>query len=257
MQLNLVNSCNWCQDGYHPVVAASGSTTRSVLVHAQLREEVLAGELQPGQRLRLVELAGRFSVSQSVIREALTRLAEQGLAVATPQQGFQVTPLSITELDELTDARVEIEALVLGRAVRRGDLEWESSIVAAHHQLANTPKTTATGDPNGAWFTAHEHFHQQMLRGCGNDRLYAVTVSLRDAAALYRRWSRPIGHDYDREVDLEHHELLDAVLARDEAAASTLLTQHILRTSDALRSVALDDTAAPIPAASLVQADSR
>lgn len=225
----------------------SGSTTRALLVHAQLREDVLAGVLLPGQRLRLVELARRFSASQSVIREALTRLAEQGLAVATPQQGFRVTPLSITELDELTDARVEIEALVLSRAVRRGDLGWESSIVAAHHQLSNTAKITPTDEPNGGWFSAHERFHQQMLRGCGNDRLYAVAMSLRDAASLYRRWSRPIGLDYERDVDLEHHQLLDAVLARDEPAAAKLLAQHIERTSNSLRSVAIDDTAVSDP----------
>lgn len=220
----------------------SGATTRALLVHAQLREDVLAGVLLPGQRLRLVELAGRFSASQSVIREALTRLAEQGLAVATPQQGFRVTPLSISELDELTDARVEIETLVLSRAVRRGDLEWESSIVAAHHQLANTPKTAITGELNSAWFSAHERFHQQMLRGCGNNRLYAVAISLRDAASPYRRWSHPIGHDHERDVDLEHHQLLDAVLARDETASANLLAQHIQSTSNSLRSVAERDS---------------
>ncbi len=169
-----------------------------------------------------------------------------------PAAGFQVTPLSVTELDELTDARVEVEALVLARAVRRGDLGWESSIVAAHDQLANTPKARATGEPNGAWFSAHEHLHEQLLRGCGNGRLYAVATSLRDAAALYRRWSRPIGRDYDRDVDAEHRQLLDAVLARDENAAASILTQHIQRTSNALRSAAVDDTAirdAAVPAA--------
>jgi len=67
-------------------VTPRSSTTRSAFVHAQLREDVLRGVLPPGQRLRLVELAERFSVSQSVVREALTRLAEQGLAVAVPRQ---------------------------------------------------------------------------------------------------------------------------------------------------------------------------
>jgi DNA-binding GntR family transcriptional regulator len=212
-------------------------------VHAQLREDVLRGVLPPGSRLRFVELAARFSVSQSVVREALTRLAEQGLAVAQPQQGFRVRPLTLTDLDELTDARVEIETMVLRRSIERGDIAWASSVVAAHHQLANTPITRPSGDLAGAWFTAHEEFHRAALRGCANERLYGVAVALRDAASLYRWWSRPVGHDYDREVELEHRQILDAIVANDSDAAADLLTRHIQRTSDALRSAAMSDTA--------------
>jgi DNA-binding GntR family transcriptional regulator len=131
------------------------------------------------------------------------------------------------------------------RAVERGDLAWESSIVAAHHQLSNTPKTRPSGDLNDAWFAAHEQFHQSLLRGCGNDRPYAVAMSLRDAASLYRRWSRPLGHDYDRDVDQEHQLLLDAVLGRDGQAAGDLLARHIQRTSDSLRGAATGETGMP------------
>lgn len=217
---------------------AAASTTRSALVFAQLREDVLRGGIAPGSRLRLVELAERFTVSQSVVREALTRLAEQGLAVTVAQQGYRVTPLSRNDLDELTEARIALETLVLGQALARGDITWESSVVAAHHQLAATPHAGPDGELNAAWFPAHEQFHQSLLRGCGNDRLYGVAMSLRDAATLYRRWSRPMGDDHHRDVDTEHRRLLDAVLARDGQAAADLLARHIRRTSDALRAAA-------------------
>jgi hypothetical protein len=114
--------------------------------------------------------SGSRSANQSV-REALARLAEQGLVVALPQQGFRVRPLTLTDLDELTDARVEIETMVLRRSNERGDIAWESSVVAGHHQLAHTPITRPSEDLNAAWFTAHEEFHRSTLRGCGNDRL--------------------------------------------------------------------------------------
>ncbi len=221
-------------------MALSGTETRSSSVHAQLRDDVLRGLLVPGQRLRLVELAERFSVSQSVVREALTRLAEQGLAVTVPQQGYRVTPLTLKDLDELTEARTQLETLVIRQAIERGDIGWESSVVAAHHQMSNTPKIRADGDLNGTWFAAHELFHQNTLRGCGNGRLFEVAMSLRDAASLYRWWSRPLGHDYDRDVDAEHRQLLDAVLARDQQAAADVLARHIRRTSDALRNAAED-----------------
>jgi DNA-binding GntR family transcriptional regulator len=82
-----------------------------------------------------------------------------------------------------------------------------------------------------------------MLRGCGNDRLYGVAVALRDAASLYRWWSGPVGHDYRRDVELEHRQILDAVVARDPDTATGLLARHIQRTSDALRSAATDEPA--------------
>ncbi|HXA91175.1 MAG TPA: GntR family transcriptional regulator, partial [Mycobacterium sp.] len=69
--------------------------TRGAEVFDVLRAELLSGVLKPGVKLLMVELASRFSVSQSVVREALTRLAEQGLVVATPQRGFRVRELSV------------------------------------------------------------------------------------------------------------------------------------------------------------------
>src|SRR5690625_414676 len=151
-------------------MATPAAQTRAAHVHDLLRQDIFRGTLPPGHRLRLVELAARFSVSQSVIREALTRLAGQGLVVASPQQGFHVVTLSLDGLNELTEARCEIESLTFRRAVERGDLHWESEIVAAHHLLSVTPEST-DDEPNEAWFEVHELFHRALLAGCGNGRL--------------------------------------------------------------------------------------
>ncbi|MFB7087877.1 GntR family transcriptional regulator [Streptomyces sp. NPDC056296] len=211
--------------------------TRAGVVYAQIREEIFQGALGPGRRLRTVELAQRFSVSQSVIREALTRLSEQGLVVAAPQQGFSVVTVSLDDLDELTEARIEIETMVLRRAMSRGGIQWEAAVVAAHHHLAGTPPLLPDGTMNGEWFTVHERFHQTLLEACDNGRLLSAALTLRDAATLYRRWSWPIGHDVDRDVAGEHQRLVDAVLAKDGEAAARILAQHIDRTSQALRVV--------------------
>ncbi|MGW2937718.1 GntR family transcriptional regulator [Streptomyces sp. NPDC001156] len=211
--------------------------TRVGAVYADIREEIFQGALRPGQRLRLVELAQRFAVSQSVVREALTRLSEQGLVHAAPQQGFSVVTVSLDDLNSLTEARIEIETLVLRRAIARGDIQWEATVVAAHHHLAGTPAVGPHGRANPEWFTVHERFHLALLEGCGNARLLAAALALRDAATLYRRWSLPVGHDFDRDVAGEHQQLVDAVLARNADTAATLLGQHIDRTSEAMRSV--------------------
>jgi DNA-binding GntR family transcriptional regulator len=220
----------------------SKSVTRTELIYAQLRTDILRGRYTPGQRLRLVELADHFSASQSVIREALTRLTEQKLVVALPQQGFRVMALTVTDLRDLTEARTEIETLVLRMAIERGDVTWEGAVLAAHHQLTRTSIEIAPdGTPSEQWFRAHEEFHRRLLDGCGNPWLIDLATTLRAAAGLHRRWSGSIGHDYDRDVAGEHQALLDAVLARDAEAAVTTLTHHIQRTTAALLSVASEE----------------
>src|ERR1700754_1928222 len=94
--------------------------TRGGEVYDVLRSELLNGVLCPGTKLRMVELADRFSVSQSVVREALTRLAEQGLVVATPQRGFRVRQLSVEDIAGLTESRVAVESIALRLAIERG-----------------------------------------------------------------------------------------------------------------------------------------
>src|SRR6202008_3424972 len=92
---------------------SSSPVTRGKEVYDVLRAELLNGVLCPGDKLRMVELASRFEVSQSVIREALTRLAEQGLVVATPQRGFRVRELSVEDIAGLTESRVAVESIAL------------------------------------------------------------------------------------------------------------------------------------------------
>src|ERR1700691_2257993 len=117
---------------------ATTPVTRTEHVYEILRGERLNGGLHPSQKLKMVELTERFGVSQSVIREALTRLTEQGLLVATPQRGFRVRDVSIEDIAELTETRVQIDSLAMRLAVQRGDLQWETGVLAAHHRLDRT-----------------------------------------------------------------------------------------------------------------------
>src|ERR1700745_4415259 len=129
--------------GYAKGVAAPA--TRTEQVYDLLRAELLNGGLRPAQELKMGELRETFGVSQSLIRGALTRLTEQGLLVATPQRGFRVRDLSIDDIAELTETRIQIESLALRLAVERGDLQWETGILAAHHRLERTPVPSDDG----------------------------------------------------------------------------------------------------------------
>jgi DNA-binding GntR family transcriptional regulator len=226
--------------------------TRTEEVYELLRSDLLNGVLHPSQKLKMVELTVRFGVSQSVIREALTRLTEQGLLIATPQRGFRVRDLSIEDIAELTETRVEIESLAMRLAVERGDMQWETGILAAHHRLERTPVVRDDGTVSEDWAIQHRDFHQALLTGCSNRRLESVANSLRDSAELYRRWYWVLADDHQRDLDREHRQLKELALARDADGAIQVLTEHIDRAPSLLKAYArehgLDDLTPPSPA---------
>ncbi|MEO3827049.1 GntR family transcriptional regulator [Actinomadura sp. B10D3] len=208
------------------------SRTINGAAYDRLRAEILSGRLRPGERLKFAALSQRLDVSVSVLREALAKLTAEKLVVSAPQQGFRVTPLSSDDLEDLTAVRCDIEGLAFRYSIERGDLAWESRVIAAHHTLANTPMTVE-GDPklfSEAWATAHSHFHATLFDACGSNRLYDLAESLRDSAELYRRWSRPIG-DQGRDIAGEHKMIMEAALARDADKGVALLREHISRTT--------------------------
>lgn len=208
--------------------------TLTAVVFDKIREDILEGRLAPGTRLRLNPLAQQHGVSPTVVREVLTRLSEQGLVLSRPLVGFCVVSLSHEDLEDLAETRVEIEGLAVRRSVEKGDLSWESRLVAAHHVLARTPVKTSEGAIfDREWEAAHADFHRALMTGSGRPRLAAIAISLWDASGLYRRWSQSF--DPGRALPEEHAAILRAALSRDADLAESLLAAHISRTMDALR----------------------
>jgi DNA-binding GntR family transcriptional regulator len=211
------------------------SETLASHVYAQIRSAILSGELPPGTRLKPGELRIRFGVSVSVVREALARLAEQRIVQSAQNQGFQVTPLSKKDLVDLTDIRVQVEGYALRRAVERGNIAWESRVVAAHHMLSATPPRLPEQPDriSDAWAQAHQDFHHTLVEACDMPVLLDICSSLFDASELYRRLSAPFtaGH---RDVSHEHREQMEAILARDADLAFERLEFHFRQTTSLL-----------------------
>ena len=225
-------------DDDHPTrvraVRSSEQSTWSTHVYEEIRDDVLNGRIAPGERLKLAALSERFGLSMTVIREALTRLAEQGLVVASPKRGFAVTPLSVEDLEDLTRTRVSIESLALRDSIEHGDLAWESTLVAAYHALVRTPPLGNGSHGDATWRQAHRQFHQALVAGCGSPRLIAIANELRDNADVYRAWSRAFASDPSRSVDDEHRVILEATLHRDADTATRALVDHIEGTTEGL-----------------------
>ena len=206
----------------------SDTTSMTSRVHQALLASILSGRLAPGEPLRLTALSREFQVSMTVIREALFRLAEQRLVTMAVNQGFRVTEVSRKDLIDLTEVRLDIEVAALRRSVERGDVAWQSRVVAAHHVLANTE----IGSPQ--WSAAHQTFHEALCEACDNPRMIAITRNLRNSAEVYRQLYGWHANEPKRDLSDEHRRLMEAALGRDAEAAGALLREHLEKTRDAL-----------------------
>jgi DNA-binding GntR family transcriptional regulator len=232
------------------VARGGASGTRTDEVYRRIRGDILGARLVPGVRLKFPELCDNYGVSVGAAREALTRLAGEGLVTTQAHHGYMVSPLSHSDLAELTQARMEIESMVLRLSVEEGDVLWESRAVAAHHVLERAAYLAPEDPdhPTDEWTAAHAEFHSALLAGCRNRRLLDTAQALREEAELYRQWSVSFGQEPDRDVAGEHRALLDAAVGRRADEAATLLREHIAHTAKLLISVAADD---PFPGADL------
>lgn len=195
----------------------------------------MSTRIPPGTRLKLAPLCERFGVSLSVVREALTRLSQQQFVRSQPNLGFSVVPLDREGLIDLTEVRVEIETLALRWAIERGDFAWESSVVAALHQLGRTAvnEPGANDQVSEVWLLAHANFHTALASGCGSPLLMELRRGPYDSAEIYRSWAQPAARK-KRNVHREHSEIAKAAIERDGDSATRLLESHIRRTTEVL-----------------------
>lgn len=199
--------------------------------YQRLRAAIIRCEFEPGDRLRVEDLTRRFGVSNSPIREALSRLAQQGLVRAIENRGFRVAGLTPEGVNDLVRVRLMVESEALADSIAHGDDAWEASVVGAAHALALVERRL--GDEPRAlddeWSVRHRAFHLSLYGACTSPLLLDMVDVLFDNAERYRRWSSKHRQAPRRKND-EHQKLVAAVLARDPAKATDLLRRHVSRT---------------------------
>lgn len=197
-----------------------------------IRTEILDGRLPPGAKLNIKALEERFDLSLGAVREALSRLAAEGMVVAESHRGYHVTPVSKDELLDLTRARVEMECLCLGQAMQHGDVEWETRIVAAAHRMERLQSLAPDVEARSTapWNEAHGEFHEALVSACPNQWLLRMRHMLYEQSERYRRLSVPLSSD-ERDVRHEHRQIMEAALRRDSAEAFQAIERHLLATA--------------------------
>lgn len=202
--------------------------TLSIQVGEQLRKDILSGVWSPGQKLHLLDLSDHYGVSSTVVREALTHLASNRLVVRHPNQGFFVPELSMEELRDFNEIRCRVEEYGIELSIERGDLQWSAQVFSSYHILSQIPRfiDQKLGLLNPDWVEAHDDFHKKLLSACGVPELIDFATVLADRNTLHRCWSAHSEKALDRDIDKEHQNLLQAVIAKDAKLAGKILREH-------------------------------
>lgn len=212
-----------------PDIGGDGIAALSTGEHAyeRIRQDIVFGRLQPGQKLTLDRLRAVYGVGISTLREIFNRLAPEGFVVAEGQRGFQVAPCTASELQELADLRLLIECHALAQSFAAGDMEWEGRVVAAHHKLARMEERLLAADDSGTqqWKRYDFEFHQALVSACGSRALLDLHAGIYER---YLRYQMVFFIFWGPTSIGEHRALLDCALRRDAGEGQRLLRGHIL-----------------------------
>lgn len=218
-----------------PEADASDKRTMASQLEMRVREDIINGNLRPGAKLGLKELAESYDAGVIPLREALSRLAATGFVSLTDRKGFRVGQISAEEIRDITNTRLHIETQALAESIRLGDVEWESRVLAAHHRLDRLPVVEGPQRLlKPEWESAHEAFHTALISACGSPWLLRFSAMLRDQTARYRMLSMHYADSAKRDVPHEHKNLLDAALAKDVQRACNLLREHYETTTQSV-----------------------
>lgn len=194
--------------------------------YRQLRNDIIFGRLKPAEKLRLEPLRARYGVSVTTLREILNRLTSDGFVFAEGQKGFQVLPVSATDLRELADLRIMIEGHALRQSFAMGDLDWEAQVVAAYHKLHVLETRVMAGAEamREEWKNADWQFHRATIAACRSRNLMEVHGAIFDKYLRYQMMALTFRGEI---AAREHKALLDAALAHDADAAIAVLKEHV------------------------------
>lgn len=213
-----------------------------VSVEDRVRESILSGVFKPSAQLRMEDLKERFDVGYSPIREALSRLAGEGLVLAEANKGFRVRPLSRDDLRDIAIARCAVEKEALRRSMLEGGDDWESEIVAAMHGYRKkSAKAFESAEALEAWEQGHDRLHSALIAACGSSRLLDLQKRLQEQHTRYRRLIVIPNVQSDTHSD-EHERLVEVVLDRKVDEAVAMIEHHMMITADALDSAGFWDT---------------
>jgi DNA-binding GntR family transcriptional regulator len=209
--------------------AADGpDVSKADLVHRRLREEIELGELAPGTPLGELALVERTGASRTPVREALRRLAAEGLVDLVPRQGARVSRVSLQSVRDLFDFRALLEPTAIRQATEAAaaDPELRRAFGSLRTEFVRIQRRAASQARSRAFYAVADRFDWAIIGATRNEHLRRTIAELRPHTARLRNLS----HVDPRRVEVsvvEHLRMCDAVLAGDADEAAAAIAEHL------------------------------
>lgn len=218
----------------HPTESAQESIADRC--YRLIKEAIIFGEIAPGEVFNESSLVQQFSVSTSPLREALTRLRQDGLVRVLPRKGYVVTELTLNDFHDLIQIRIVLESAAAELAAPRATAED----VARLRALAATGFTPGDAESIRVFMHAHQDFHLHVAAMSGNRRLQLlIEQSYLDIQRLlfanFGSGEGAVGRD-------DHSTIIDALARRDSEAARAATVAHIRESRDRILDRLVRDT---------------
>lgn len=206
------------------------------LVFEALRQAILDGVLEPGERLMEVQLAEELGVSRTPVREAIRKLELAGFVVMIPRRGAYVADISLKEVSEVFEIRSALEALAAELAAERAS---EEELENLERLLVEIGKAIDSKDVD-LLIELDTRFHDALFKASRNERLSQILSSLREQIQRFR--TRTLSNPARMRVALEEHRrIVEALAARDGDLARRLATEHIESAENSLMQLTFEE----------------
>jgi DNA-binding GntR family transcriptional regulator len=210
-----------------PGIRRSGrprTATASARIYADLRAELISLQRQPGEVISEAEIALSYGVSRTPVREAILKLADDGLVEIFPQSGIYVSRIPIAALPEAILVRKALEETTARLAAERAT----PSQILALHSIVERQREADVAKDSEAFHQADERFHATIAEVAGHPGIWTLIQQVKLHVDRYRRLTLPqAGRIGDAIV--EHAAILAAIEARDPARARIAMESHLER----------------------------
>ena len=187
-----------------------------------LKHHILRGELRPGQRLIEKDLCAELGISRTPLREALNRLGLEGLVSLVPYCGYEVVPITLQDIRDMSELRYVVESESAALAAERATPEE----IAQLEEVAELKYTPGDRDTYENYLQSNSAFHVLLAHCSHNLRLEATVVSLLDQLQRPLYLGLDVGLDPE-EATAEHLAIVQAVRDRDGRRAARLMREQI------------------------------
>ena len=196
----------------------------------ELRTRILDNRMLPGEQFTEVEIATLLKMSRTPVREAMLRLAGEGLVEMRPRHGMRIKSISVVDMREIYEVLMALESVAAGLAAGRED---QGDYVERMRAAIRRMDEALEHDDRKAWATADEQFHNLLVEAAGNARIKELVQTFVDQSHRVRMLTLPL-RPLPVLSNRDHEAVVEAVAARDPERARALHHAHRRRSGQLL-----------------------